>query len=224
MQELCPVTLANLRQSEQGDAALLRIIAQIPENYRTTQFHDNDIIEYHKSADQDWRIVVPQELVPSLISWYHKFLGHPGTHRLMSTISQHFAFPSMKPLIEKFVLTCDTCQKVKPYHPCDGWLPPKDPELDPWHQVQVDLIGPWQFDFGPRLKITVDALSVIDPFTGLLELSKLSNKICAHVATVFHNIWLCHFPTATACICVELRMYLLHLRILKPTPSLNVSI
>jgi hypothetical protein len=115
MQELCPVTLANLRQTQQGDATLLCIMAQRPENYRTTQFGDNDIIEYHKSVDQDWCIVVPQELVPSLI---YKFLGHSGTHRLvMSTISQHFAFPSMKPLIEKFVLTCDTCQKVKPYHP-----------------------------------------------------------------------------------------------------------
>jgi Integrase core domain. len=57
-----------------------------------------------------------------------------------------------------------------------------------------------QFDFGPRLKITVDALSVLDPFTGLLELSKLSNKTCAHVATVFHIIWLCRYPTPTSCI------------------------
>jgi hypothetical protein len=134
MQELCPVTLANLRRSQQGDAALLCIMAQRPENYCTTQFGEYDIIEYRKSADQDWRIVVPQEIVPSPISCYHKFLGgHPGTHLLMSTISQHFAFPSMKPLIEKFVRTCDTCQKVKPYHPRDGLLPPKDPELDPWY-------------------------------------------------------------------------------------------
>jgi len=46
----------------------------------------------------------------------------------------------MKSLIEKIVFTCNTCQKVKSYHPCDGMLPPEDPELDPWHQVQVDLV------------------------------------------------------------------------------------
>jgi transposase InsO family protein len=106
----------------------------------------------------------------------------------------------MKSLIEKFVRTCDTCQRVKPYHPRDGLLPPKDPELDPWHQVQVDLVGPWQFDLGPRFKFTVEALSVIDPFTGLLELSKIQNKTSAHIATLFHNNWLCRYPTPKACI------------------------
>jgi hypothetical protein len=200
MQELCPVTIANLHRAQQGDANLLRTIAQKPQNYRTMQFGDAELIQYRLSEDQNWRIVVPQELVTNIISWYHKFLAHPGTHRLISTINQHFAFPNMKSLIEKFVRTCDTCQKVKPYHPRDGLLPPKDPELDPWHQVQVDLVGPWQFDFGPRFKITVEAVSAIDPFTGLLELGKIRNKTSAHVATVFYNIWLCRYPTPTACL------------------------
>jgi len=85
-------------------------------------FDDSELIQYCSSNNQNWHIVLPQELVPHFIScWYHKFLTHPGTNCLMkSTISQYFAFPNMKYLIEKLVHTCDTCQKVKPHHPCDG--------------------------------------------------------------------------------------------------------
>jgi Integrase core domain. len=81
------------------------------------------------------------------------------------------------------------------------FLTPKDPELDPCHQaVQVDLVGPWEFNFGPHFSLTVDALSAIDPFSGFIELSKLRNKTSVHVATAFHNIWLCCYPTPAACI------------------------
>ena len=181
MQDICPVTSSNLYQAQQDDANLQNIVTQCTNNYPTMSFGSFDLIQYRHTDDQMWKIVVPQDLIPNIISGYHKFHGHPGTHNLMSTIQQHFSFPNMKSLVEKFVHTCDTYQKVKPYHPCDGMLPPKDPELDPWYQVKVDLIGPWQFDFGPHYKFTVNALSAIDPFTGFLEVSKIQNKTSAHV-------------------------------------------
>jgi Reverse transcriptase (RNA-dependent DNA polymerase)./Integrase core domain. len=241
MNDLCPVTMPNLHQAQAADANLQRVVAQKPNLYRRVTINSQEIVQHRSSAQHSWKIVVPLALTFDLISWYHRFLVHPGTHRLFSTISQHFAFPDMRSRIERFVRTCDTCQRVKSNHPRDGLLPPKEPELDPWHQVQVDLVGPWQFNIGPRIKISVRAFSAIDPFTGLLEIARIKNPTSAHVATMFHNNWLCRYPTPMSCIhdngpefvaqefkmcyvTMVLKMYLRPPRIPKPTQLLNVLI
>jgi Integrase core domain. len=50
------------------------------------------------------------------------------------------------------------------------------------------------------MKLSIRAVSAIDPFIGLCELSPIKNPTCAHVGTTFHNCWLCRYPTPTRCI------------------------
>jgi hypothetical protein len=40
----------------------------------------------------------------------------------------------------------------------------------------------------------------LTPFIGLCELAPIKNTSCAHVGTIFHNAWLCHYPTPIHCI------------------------
>jgi Integrase core domain. len=134
------------------------------------------------------------------MQWFHKTLAHPGVTRMYSTVSQHFTFPGIQSKIEAFARTCDTCQRTKLSLVDAGNLPPKDPEMNPWSQVQVDLVGPWKFNINPRLRITVEAFSAIDPFIGLCELSRIKNKTCAHISTIFHNVWISRYPTPLFCI------------------------
>lgn len=79
----------------------------------------------------------------------------------------------------RYIFTDDTSQRIKNNHPCDGLLPPsEEPELDPCYQVQVDLVGPWQFNMSTLIKISVRAFSVVDLFTGIFEIAHIKNKKC----------------------------------------------
>jgi hypothetical protein len=103
---------------------------------------------------------------------------------------QHFMFPGIKSKIEAFVRMCDTCQRTKISPVNAGHLPPKDPEMNSWSQVQVDLVGPWRLNINPHLWVNVEAFSVIDLFIGLCKLSHIRNKMCAHISTIFCNVWI----------------------------------
>jgi Integrase core domain. len=139
---------------------------------------------------------MPLNMVDDVMQWFHKTLAHPGITQMYNTISQHFTFPGIKPKIEAFVQTCDTCQRTKLSLVDARHIPQKDPEMNPWSQVQVDLVGPWRF----HLQITVEAFSAIDLFIGLCKLSHIRNKMCTHISTTFHNVWISHYPMPLFCI------------------------
>jgi hypothetical protein len=155
-------------------------------------FGDIELVQFRASNNAPWKIVLPMALVPSALRWFHQLLMHPGSSRMFQTINKNFTFPRMRPTIEDFVKKCAT--------PKDGLLPLKDPEMDPWYQVQVDLIGPWKINLGSGAPLYVRAVSAIDPFIGLCELAPIKNPSSAHVGTIFHNCWLCRYPTPTRCI------------------------
>jgi Reverse transcriptase (RNA-dependent DNA polymerase)./Integrase core domain. len=196
----CPVTLANIQALQNADAHLQQIANRNNTNYCRVDFGDISLIQFRLANDGPWRIVLPMALIPSALRWFHQLLLHPGATRMLLTINKHFTFPRMRSVIEDFVSKCDVCQRTKRSTTRDGLLPLKDPELDPWYQVQVDLIGPWEVNLGPGMKLSIRAFSAIDPFIGLCELSPIKNPTCAHVGTIFHNCWLCRYPTPTRCV------------------------
>jgi Reverse transcriptase (RNA-dependent DNA polymerase). len=156
MQAPCPVTLANIQAIQNADAQLQQMVNRNTRNYRRVDFGDTTLIQFRQSSSGPWRIVLPMALIPSALRWFHQLLMHPGATRMLLTINKHFTFPRMRSVIEDFVGKCDICQRTKLTTPRDGLLPLKDPELDPWYQVQVDLIGPWEVDLGPARNEVVD--------------------------------------------------------------------
>ena len=59
------------------------------------------------------KIVIPQTLSNSLLSWYHEFLSHPGENRTEQALRQHYWWPRMTCDIATYVRTCDICQRLK---------------------------------------------------------------------------------------------------------------
>ena len=69
----------------------------------------------------------------------------------------------------------------------------------PWHEVAIDLIGPWTMKLNGTTLI-FNALTCIDPVTNLVELACIENKFSAHVAMSFENEWLTRYPQPLCCI------------------------
>jgi hypothetical protein len=82
---------------------LLALLKKYPDNYYYEKLDDDveDIICYKKYADKDdWKIVLPESMVPEVITWFHQVLGHPGHYH-----------PQLRGQIDKF--RCEHCQKYK---------------------------------------------------------------------------------------------------------------
>ena len=114
--------------------------------------------------------------------------------RLNATIPTHFYHPTLKAKVEHIVRVCEaSCQRTKfPGTGC-GELPPRNALLLPCSEVAVDLISP--------LKITVAAqaienraLTCIDTFTKLAEISCITNKTSEYIVMKFENDRLARYP------------------------------
>jgi hypothetical protein len=137
--------------------------------------------------------------VDDIIRFYHLALNHVGITRLHDTISLHFYHPHLKANIQKIIRPCDACQRYKLPGRGHGLLPPREALMMPWHEVAVDLIGPWTIKLhGQELKFS--ALTSIDTVTNYPELTRINNKTSEHVAQQFENSWLSRYPRPMRCI------------------------
>ena len=76
-----------------------------------------------------------------------------------------------------------------------GELPPKEAEETPFDTVCIDLIGPWKLSiFEEQKTIELNALSIIDPVTGLTEFSRINSKEAEYIAIEFTLTWLQRYP------------------------------
>ena len=92
-----------------------------------------------------WKIIIPDSLVRAVIKWFHSVLIHPGARRMYDTINAHFYSPKFCSIIDTLCSTwCNVCQRIHSRVPKLGKLSPKQTEQNPWEEVQVNLIGPWE--------------------------------------------------------------------------------
>jgi len=114
---------------------------------------------------------------------------HSNNHRLLSSstsssrrneiIRSHrkpFLFYINSKYHQSIYKTCDICQRIKGPFPRLGHLPVKKGEINPWEEVQIDLVGPWTFQIPPKWFVSVLVLTCIDPFSGLCDACRLENK------------------------------------------------
>ena len=78
-------------------------------------------------------------------------------------------------------------------------MPPREADAIPWHEVAVDLIGPWKLQVQEQ-ELEISALTCIDTVTNLTELVRIQNKTSAHVAEQFQNCWLSRYPLPARCV------------------------
>ena len=80
-----------------------------------------------------------------------------------------------------------------------GHFGERDVQGNPWHEVDIDLIGPWQVQVHGRV-YNFEALTCIDPVTNLTELIQISEKTSNHIATKFYITWLSRYPRPACCV------------------------
>ena len=108
------------------------------DKYSTINLDGTELICNVTTQGEPWRIVIPETLLDTVISWCHQILLHIGMTRLYNTISVHFYHKSLKNRIETFIQSCDLCQRTKLPGLGYGQLPPQDALIAPWFEVDID--------------------------------------------------------------------------------------
>ena len=127
------------------------------------------------------------------MSWYHTNLVHPGVERLYNTLRHHYTWPNMLEDIRSYVKTCGPCQKGKRGRRGYGKVPVKDVETEPWKDVAVDLSGPWKAYVDNR-EVYFHTFTIIDVFTGWVEIIPIITKESNTIADLFVREWLRRYP------------------------------
>ncbi|KAG7357555.1 reverse transcriptase RNA-dependent DNA polymerase [Nitzschia inconspicua] len=150
-------------------------------------FTETDII------DGKTRIIIPSSLRHRLCDWYHETLLHPGVNRMYDTMRQHFTWPKMRETIAELIKKCDACQRAKRGNKGYGLIPLKDVETEPWKDIAIDLSGPWKATIDKKIVI-FHTLTIIDVFTGWVEILPIDTKKKEHIRDLFEREWLRRYP------------------------------
>lgn len=191
---LFPLLPAVIKESQKTDKELQRLRTNQPHAYPEEEVDDVALVHYKG------KMYVPKALRKDILEWYHTYLVHPGITRTKETIRQHMTWPGLSNDVEKYVKTCSICQKNKRQKKKYGKLPAKQAEVFPWKTVCVDLIGRYTIKTKDRKKVSLLAMTMIDPATGWLEIAILDDKKADTAARNFDQSWLCRYPRPKACI------------------------
>ena len=151
------------------------------------------------------RVYVPKTLCKRVLQWYHQYLQHPGGERLAATLTTICRWPGMVNQARQLCRTCKACQKYKTRNTKYGQLPPKEAEeMNPWHTVCVDLIGPYSVKAKIRQldntiktnEIKLVCMTLIVPATGWFEIKEvpLVDQSSARISKLFDEVWLARYP------------------------------
>ncbi|CAB9524072.1 Retrotransposon protein [Seminavis robusta] len=109
-------------------------------------FGNSELICFRQN-DED-KIVLTKELLPKLVSFYHKSMAHvEGMDRLEQTIKTHFYHRGIRDEVRKQIEQCEACAKNKRARRAYGESAPRDATAVPWQEVHCDTIGPWTIAF-----------------------------------------------------------------------------
>jgi hypothetical protein len=162
-----PLDYRTIRAYQAQDQLLTAAVATQPKLIMKQLSENLELICFSASegvAPDDWKIAIPDAMLDKLVNWYHLSLTHVGMTRLKSTMEKHFYHPKLNERIRQIVGKCDSCQKNKSGSRAYADLPPRHAIVAPWHEIHIDLIGPWRFRV-QGIELHFNALTIIDPVT-----------------------------------------------------------
>ena len=138
------------------------------------------------------KVVLPKHFQHQIIHAAHasRLGGHGGVLRTLNRLRGAYWWPAMAKQVEKYVSTCEVCQKVKD--------PPKmNKNKEPLHPLQVpdvpncrvhaDLFGPLKTSETGNKYVLV----ITDAFSKWTELVAIPNKEAETVAAAMYFRWIC---------------------------------
>ena len=105
--------------------------------------------------------------------------------------------PYLRRHIGKFV--CDACQKYKLSGCGFRFLYGRDVNTHPWHNVVVDMIGPFSIEIRHKW-YKFNALTSIDLVTNLVHLIRFNRNNSAQIRSEWEQYWLDSYPFPKRCI------------------------
>ena len=132
-------------------------------------------------------IVVPSNLrLPLIINCHSDFAaGHLGIAKTVSRLKLNYWWPGMFSEVEKFIQSCDICQRVRNPANFHSQTAPLAPLLIPptiHHTVHIDLICPKKPD-GPNKYILI----VVDGYSKFMSLYPIPSKDMSTVAKCLYD-------------------------------------
>ena len=113
------------------------------------------------------RIVIPAELQPRVLDWYHEILVHPGENRMEKSLTSLYYWKNLKKDVHHHCKHCKICQLFKTTRKTKyGLLPAKTAEIIKWSRVNVDLWGPKTVHNKNGKDYKIYVLTMIAPVTG----------------------------------------------------------
>ena len=206
---IVPINYLEIHRAQRDDIELrkFRTADTTKKNYSITKYGTLEIWMKQSQNDKKWRIFVPKTLRQPLINWYHDNLLHAGQRRMEESVLRYFTWPGCTADIERFVKSCETCQKNKSTNTGRaGKIPLKDPpEYEPWDMLTVDLCGPWKTiiedeSSKKKSKMQIWALTMVDEATGWIEIIPIQNKESKNIAYIVDAEWFCIYPRPKYCL------------------------
>ena len=192
---------SSIAAAQRQDARIMGLFQANPKQYSSYIFKEGTpFLICHQIDNLRFKILLPDSMLEDVVDFYHTTLVHIGQTRLLDTIQQYFENPRLKDVVERLVSTCDPCQKCKLVGKGYGELPPREPLMQPWYEVAVDLIGKWSIRDVDGNDHEFMALTIIDTVTNLCEIAHIRDKTSSHVGLLFENTWLARYPMPVKCI------------------------
>jgi len=194
-----PLDYRRIAQFQQNEPGFLQQNLADPHRYPMHHIGNVPLLCYHAPNTDTAKIFIPNNLIDNIIRWYHSVLGHAGQNRLFETMNRLLYHPQLRHRCYQHVQSCRICQQYKHSGRGFGLLPPREALAAPFHDIAVDLIGPWAITVNNQ-NIKFQALTAVDPVTTLSETVIVDNKTARHVAHKFETLWLHRYPRPVNCI------------------------
>ena len=192
-----PMDYSRVAERQSHDQRLQQPHNDDPVRCPKRPFHNNELIVFHPNQNTDWKICIPDSILDETINWHHRVLLHVGVSRLTSSIGAHFHHPRLSERVDALVSVCADCQQFKHPGRGQGHLPPREALFQPFAEVALDSIGPWQVAANGH-QMTFSALTMIDAVSNLIEMKRCR---CNGASTkrTFEHEWLFRHPRPNKC-------------------------
>ena len=142
-----PDFMKSVKSGYTADPTFRRIL-EAPSQYPTFAVRDGLI---HTKNRQNVEVLcIPRVLLKRrsltelVIDQAHTMLGHFGPQKTSEYVRRWFWWPRLGKDVDKFCVTCGTCQTAKPRnHLQPGWLHSLPIPTKPWISISMDFVGPF---------------------------------------------------------------------------------
>ena len=164
--------IKNLKIEQNQDIKLQKIISQLKENEIIIGYQVYQDVLFHSNKNKNhWCVVIPQSMTKELVIATHGKLGHPGVYKTLCHLKTYYYWKGMPRDVKKYVLSCDTCQRVKHLLIAMEGEVQLAESMRPSDLVTVDFYG-----LLPRGRGGVQyILVVLDAFSKLVRLFSMKN-------------------------------------------------